>query len=459
MNLLNARAIALGSAMLLVGCAPMVKVEPVERLAEQALVVGDPFVYQTIGEPFDVAEPLPGSLSVDDALRLALKHNAQIQSALARVRQAEADARQTRLLPNPVLGVAFRLPSGGGKSIIDADLSAELLSLITRPGRISAVDNRLRKASSEALTTVLDVAVEVERQYANAQALDARAMIGDARRSILQRLLDITNARLRAGETARLDVLTARSELSGLDGELVALRAEQRLTRITLARLIGRPSAKADWTLTPWSVTPEPSLSEADWITLALEHRPEIDAIRWELAALGQEVRIAHREVLINGSGGVASERDDVWSVGPAISLPLPIFDTGAVAKQRRTDQLIERRHELTQTGRVVIEEVRRSLETLSAARAGLDRVQGELLPLQEQRLKQAQDAYRAGLTDILAMRLAEQDLQQARARVIDLQQQVSQARSERDRAVGGSGVYLKASTAGTTPPNIQTTE
>ena len=454
MNLMTAQVLTLGTAAVIVGCTPMPKVEPVERLAEQALVVGEPFAYQTDGEPLNVASQPTDVLAVDDALRRALRHNPQIQSALARVRQAEADARQTRLLPNPVLGVAFRLPSGGGKSVIDADLSAELLTLLTRPGRIAAVDSRLRKASADALKVVLDVAIEVQRQYAVAQALDARVAIGDTRRSILEGLVNVTNARLRAGEAARLDVLTAQGELSSLDSEIVALRAEQRNARITLARLIGEPTSAATWGLAPWSTTSEPAFAEDEWVRLALEHRPELGAIKWELAALGQEVRIARGDALLAGSAGISAERDDIWSVGPSLALPLPIFDTGDVAKQRRTDQLVEQRHELTQAGRVVIEEVRKALETLRAARAGLDRVQTELIPIQEQRLKQAQDSYRAGLTDILALRLAEQDLQEARARLIDLQQQVSQARFELDRAVGGSGVYLKLRPEpGTTQP------
>lgn len=454
MNLKMAQALALGVMAHLGGCARMSHVEPVERSAERALVLGEPFIHQTSGEPLDAVEPATALLTLDQALRLSLKHSAQIQSALARVRQAESAARQTRLLPNPVLAVSFRFPEAGGGGLIDADLSAELLSLLARPGRISVADHRLRKESAEALKTVLDVATEVQRQFADAQALDARLDIGDARRLILQGLLDIAQSRLRAGEAARLDVLTAQSELSSLDSELLALHSERRLARLSLARLIGQPSAQAEWKLPPWSPTPEPSFSESDWIRLALEHRPELDAIKWELSALGQEVRLARLDAILGGEGGVSAERDDLWSVGPSASVPLPIFDTGAVSKQRRMDQLIEQQHELTQNGRVIIEEVRKALEQLTASRQGLDRVRKELVPLQEQRLKQSQDAYRAGLANIVTLRVAEQDLQQARGRVIDLQQQVLHARFDLDRAVGGPGAYQNSIAAGTAQVN-----
>lgn len=446
MKSLTARAIALGTAVsLLAGCSAMPSVTPVEQRAQEALLVGEPFVFQTNGEPINATDGISEELSLDEALKLCLKHNAEIQAALARVRIAEADARQTRLLPNPVFGISYQFASGGAPSVINASVSSDLLLLLTRPGRISASDNRLRKSSAEALKVVLDSSVELQRQYADAQALDALVKIGDTRRSILKGLLDITNARLRAGEAARLDVLTAQGALSTLDSELVTLKAQQRLARLTLARLIGQPSANATWKLSPWSAQSAPTLGEDEWIQLALENRPEIESIRWELAALGQDVRLARTNALFNGGEiGANAERDGIWSVGPSLSIPIPIFDTGSVAKQRVEAQITEQRHELTQASRVVVEEVRRARETLLAAHEGLSRVQSELLPLQEQRLTQAQGAYRAGLTDILALRLAEQELQQARARVIDLQQQVSRARFELDRAVGGSGVLVK---------------
>lgn len=442
MNAGTAKAFALGAAGLLVGCTAMPRVEPVHGEAERALVVGEAFEYHARGEALDLS-PTVGDLSLDEAVRLALKHSPQIQAALARVRQAEADARQTRVLPNPVLDIAFRLPVSGGSSVVEADLSAQLLSLVTRPGRIATADHRLRAAAAEALKFVLDVAVDVQRQYADVQAMDAQVGVAQQRVTILREVLDLTNARLRAGEATRLDVLTAQTEQSAVEVDLESQRSEQRLARIALARLIGQPSSAANWNLPEWSLPAEPALSEAQWTGLALRNRPELRAMKWELAALGQQVRIARADTFTAGGAGVSAEDDEGWSIGPAVSLPIPIFDTGAIETQRRRDQVSEQEHALTLTGRAMIEEVRKALETLRAAKASLDRVHSELIPLNEQRLQQARGAYRAGFADILSLRLAEQELQQARARLIDLQRLVARARFELDHAVGGRGTYL----------------
>jgi len=437
--------IAIGLLVLASGCVQGPKINPVDADAERRLQVGKPFVYQTEPEPIDIGVA-HSSLDIAQCLRLALEHDPRIQSALARVRQAEADARQTRLLPNPVIGVSLRFPEHGGKSIIDADLSAELLSLLTRPGRVSAADSRLRKVSSEALATVLDVATEVQRQYADVLALRGRIEVEEARRSNLQQIARITDARVKAGEAARLDGLVSQSTLAELETDLIALRSKQRIARLKLARLIGQPSRAIDWTLMPWGVPALPEKAESDWITIALQHRPELLAVQWELAALGQEVKLAKIEPW-TGELGAAAERDGDWSVGPSASVSIPIFDTGDIARAKRQAMVIEQKHELTRLSRQIVEEVRTALEQTRAAAELLDRTQGLLIPLEEQKLKQAQDSYRVGLSDAMTLRLAEQDAQDARSKLIELQTQQLEARFDLDRAVGGSGAYTTIAT------------
>lgn len=452
MNCWPARALGLGAITFVLGCTPLPKSVPVETQAGEMLRIGEPFRFHIEGEPSDIGDP-HAVLTIEQCVRLTLEHDPRIQSALARLRQAEADARQTRLLPNPVIGVSLRFPEEGGQSIIDADLSAELLSLLTLPGRISAADDRLRKASSDALTTVLDVVLDVQRQYAAVQALHANVEIEQSRREILQQLVTVTDARVKAGEGSRLDSLTAQATLASLATELSTLQSDERVARFALARLIGQPSAAANWKLTPWTPVNLEDRPDSEWIALALEHRPEIAAIRWELAALGQDVRLARLEPW-TGEGGLVTERDGAWSIGPSASVTIPIFDTGEVARQSRLAKVSEQEHELTHLSRQVIQDVRTALEKVRNAEEVLTQTRRDLIPLQEQKLKQAQDAYRLGLADVLTLRLAEQDFQDARSRVIQLQNQQLEARFDLDRAVGGPGAYAASTTQPTTFPS-----
>src|SRR5690606_34761415 len=156
-----------------------------------------------------------------------------------------------------------RLPEGGGRSIVEVGLAQELLSLLTRPGRIAAADTRLRQSGANALVVVLDVMVDLQRRYAQVQALDGRVEIFARRRQLLRELVDISEARVEAGEAARLDVLTIQGELSKLESEILALEADRRRTRVELARRLGRPSAAAEWPLEPWTPPDPPPQDEA----------------------------------------------------------------------------------------------------------------------------------------------------------------------------------------------------
>ena len=397
------------------------------------------------------------TLTIDDAVRRALKNDPAVQAAIADVRAALSDARQARLIPNPVLSVAVRFPDGGGKTVIEAGLTADLISLLLRPRQIGAADHRLRAASSDALTTVLDALADVQERYANVQAIDARIGVLDQRKKLVQRLRDLARARLEAGESSRRDLITFDTERVSLDVEITQAVSERREQRLILARLIGQPSGPIEWELTPWTPPTSAVLDETQWVRAALEHRPEVQSRRWELAALGDDVAIAQLTVFDGADVGLDAERDEEWSIGPAISTPLPLFDWG---QQRRAKAEAERaaaRHRLTQTRRQVIEQVRRAVESLTASQAALRQVQTQLIPLADERVQQAEAAYKNGLVDVTAVLQAEQETQAARSKLIELQQSVSSATYRLHRAVGGPGIAAAVPITPSTNPTATT--
>ena len=374
----GALALALGAAAC--GCAPMPKIQSSEQAASIAHGIVDPFEDKTEREPIDVADAAadPAALPFDQAVRQALRHSPAVQAALARVRQAQAESQQARLLPNPVLALAVKFPTGSGKADIEASIAADLLSLLLKPGRISAADQRLRRSVAESLVVVLDVLSDVRQQYSKAQALAAQVAIDGARRDTLTELLRLTDARLRGGEATRLDALTLQSQAASLEAELIGRRSEEREARLELAWLIGQPSSAAAWTLDAWSAPAAVSADESALLKAALERRPELQAVVWELAALGQEMKVARFGTFLDGGdAGVAAERSGgSWTIGPAGAIAIPVFDTGQAQRASISARVVEQRHELTRLGRQVVQDVRIALEQWqsSQGRARADR-------------------------------------------------------------------------------------
>lgn len=403
-----------------------------------ATAIGEPLTFRVEGGPID--EPNAGEmLTFIGATRRAVLTDPDLQSALARVRMAMADADQSRLLPNPVLNFVLRW--GPGKPQIEVSLAQDLIQAFQIPTKSSAADNRLRQAAADAVTVALNVTAEVQERYTAVQAADRLIPVLEGRLELLRRLAAVAKKRLEGGEGIRGDVTTLDAQRVELEVEIADARLRQREERLRLARLVGEPSSAAAWTLDAWAPPSGTASDESHWIEAALTHRPEVQSIAWQLAALGDDYALT-RLLPWEGLGvGVDAQRDPDWFAGPSISTPIPIFDMGQARKDRVTAEQIEARHALTLSKRRIVEEVRVAHQSLAGNLANLNRVRQELIPLQEKRRDQAEQSYRAGQTDVTALFLAEQDLRSTQAKAIDVERQTSVAMVRLQRAVGGPGV------------------
>jgi cobalt-zinc-cadmium efflux system outer membrane protein len=442
-NLACARHVLRGACLLVLmaaGCATSIAPHGTESSIARITGVADAVEFRTEGGPVDENETVGSSLSLADALRLALKNDPALQASLARVRVAIAEAEQARLWPNPILSVALRWPDGAGKPNIEAGLAANLLSILQTPGRMRAADNRLRAAAAESLVAALDLVANVREAYATAQALDLESPVLEQRREIVGKLLVVARGRLDAGEGTRTDVTVLDAQRVELEVEIAEVSRQRRDTRLQLARLVGHPSGQAEWALDPWAESIV-AIEEARWVQAAMDHRPEIQERVWELAALGDDLRLARWALLEGASVGVDAQRNDVWEIGPSASLPLPVFDMGQAKRARVSAQQVEARHRLTQTRRQIVEEVRRSHASLSASSKNERRVESELIPIQERRRAEAEALYRAGESDTTSLFLAEQELRASQSKLIELRQQTAIAAIRLERAVGGPAI------------------
>ncbi len=393
------------------------------------------------GDPVDAQPPTSGRLTLVDAVRLAVERDAQVQAALARVRVALADAKQARLLPNPILILVLRWPEGGGPAEIEAGVAAELAALLKRPRRIDAADRRLLASVAEAVAAGLDSVAGLRQSYAAVQALDELLPLFRERRSLLDRLVAVVQARVEFGEAAGIEVTPLEAQRAELDVDIADLELRRRQARLELARRIGEPSSPAEWALDPWASLLDPAQDERTWISTALARRPELQALVLELAALGDEAALAALQLWDGSSLGIAAQRNGDWSVGPEVSLPIPVFDTGTARRERARAEILAVRHELVDLTRRVVEQVRRALAEFRAANANLQRVRDELVPLQRRRREEVEANFLGGLLDVTALLLAERDLQTSQAKLVELEQRSAASLVQLERAVGGPAV------------------
>lgn len=428
--------------------------------AEAARLTGidNAIVFRENPEPINAQDTAAGLLTPDQAIRLALARDPRIQAAIARVRIAEADANQARLLPNPILSIDLRFPvQSGSNTAFEPTLTADLVSLLLKPAQISAADHRLRASVTNALVVVLDVMSEVQEAYAAARSADLEIENAKSRRARLQKLHDLAEKRLEAGEATRLDVLTVNAQLMQSTLEIADFELQRTDDRLTLAKLLGTPRAQVDWQLTPWAPPPAGALApESEWVDTALANRPEIQSKALELRALGDELSAAGLPPL-PGDMGVHGEHDPQWRVGPTITTPVPIFDFGQAARAKIRAERIAARHDLAEMQLEVIQNVRSTYAAYMHARRALVDAQTMLLPLQQQQLDQAQLAYQAGEIDFAILLIAQNDFELTQAKIVELQEKVTVALVKLQRAAGGAGVANRITAPASQPATLST--
>ena len=376
-------------------------------------------------------EPLDsGCLSEALAVQRAVETSPELQGALARVRVAEQDADLSGRLPNPILSLVLRRPSGSGMTQFEASLTENLMAIVQRPQRASMAGHRLLAEAAAALSAALDVVADVQGAYAECQLLEERVRVLEGRLGTYDRLVDAAGAQAASAVAERIE----------LSLELEQGRRELRLARLALARRIGQPSSAADWDLDPWSAPAAPPADESACLEEALATRPEIVALESELRAREDEEELASGMPWDGVFVGVDAKEDEHGeeSIGPRVRTPMPIFDTPEGHRERARFRSSEVRHELARLRRAVVEQVRAAHWRLESAQASLSRVESELLPSRRREYAGLEDAWRAGQADVSALIVAERALGRAQESRLQLAHEVSSALHALQRAVGG---------------------
>jgi cobalt-zinc-cadmium efflux system outer membrane protein len=423
---------------LIAGCAVTPPGHDTARQIQSAASLANAIQFHTTALPVEAA-PAADRLTIPLALERALRQSPEVQVALAHVRAAQAEAHQARLLPNPVLDIAFRFPEGGGRTIIEAGLAAELVKLLQRPRRISARDAVLRAASAKAVTATLEVMHETQRHYFDAVGLRRETEILTERNSRIGELLRVAEARLAAGEGTQLDVATLKAEQATAAIDLRDATLKLRQVNLALAHRLGQPRGRIDWQLATPLYTQIALSGEPDSIAHGLRVRPEIQADRWQLAALEDQTALARLAWMEGATAGLDTERDSDWSLGPSLALPLPIFDWGQARRAKARAQAIAARQRLTQTTRQVAREIRQAHASVIQLMTTARQARTTLVPLHEERVRLARAIFDAGQEDVTRLRLAELDLLDAQLKLARLEHRTAQAIIALDRATGGS--------------------
>jgi multidrug efflux system outer membrane protein len=302
-----------------------------------------------------------GDPVLDELVTRSLSGNLDLRVAEARVREARAILRDTRLeqLPRVTAAGAYRdgrTPQPEGPPLtgdsyeagFDASWELDLFGRVRRGLEAASADVGAARADLRAAQVA--VAAEVARTYLEYRGAQDRLDVARRNLDTQRETLRLTRARYEVGSGDPVDMARAQGELSATEATLPALTVDASVAAHRLAVLVGERAGALDALLAPArDLAPRMrSLAIGDPSEL-LRRRPDVQAAERRLAGQSARVGVATADLfprvritgflgfLSGDLGSLGGDASRAWSVAPTVSWPA--LDMGGARARLRAQE------------------------------------------------------------------------------------------------------------------------
>ena len=321
---------------------------------------------------------LYGDATLDQLVSEALARNADIELAVARVAEAEANLREAGATMFPEIDVG----AAASRSRVSTSTAlANQPPLVRNDVRVALATSfeidfwgRLRRGREAAGALAegsrygrdvvsLSIGGLVTQAYFTLRSLDAQLALAESTYAARKDSLDVARSRANAGLASDLDVNQASIALADASLQVKDLNRQRDLTEHLLATLTGRLELKVARTNAPLPALPP--MPAAGLPSELLERRPDVRQAEQLLASANAQIGVAKAAYfptisLTANDGGQStalastiSAPATIWSVG--VNALMPLLDWGRTSARvgeatARRDQAIATYRKATET-------------------------------------------------------------------------------------------------------------
>jgi cobalt-zinc-cadmium efflux system outer membrane protein len=393
-----------------------------------------------------VAEEVRGLLATplmpEAAVQIALLNNRSLQALYEDLSIGQADLVEAGLLRNPVFDADIHFPVSGGGFGLEMALVQDFISLLYIPLRTQLAAATLERAKLRVAGGVIDVAGQVRVAYVELQASMQTKELREQIVAATGASYDLAQRLRAAGNNRALDLhneqaLFEQAKIDLRAAELQVLRGRERLNT-----LMGVWGEQTQWTL-PMRLPelPAEDLAADDLEQKAIDRSLDLGIIRQETVEAGRMLGIARPLALLGDLElGAAAEREPEghWSVGPAFSFPIPLFNQGQ-GQVARVQAMMRRSQQAYHATTVRLRaQVRTAQAAVLAAREQAVQYHKVLLPLRQKILDETLLQYNAMQIGAFQLLVAkQQQIETANAYIRNLRDYWL-ARAELDQILSG---------------------
>lgn len=390
-----------------------------------------------------------GSLSLRDALSLALLQNPGLAAFAWETRAREARALQAGRPPNPVLSVlledlgARQFANGGVNEPVQPQTTVQLSQLIELGGKRTARE-RLAVANRDLAawdyeTARIDVLTRVARAFTDVLAAQEGLAQIERTTRLVQEVRQSVGLRVTAGVVSPIEETRASVAAASVGVELARARRVLEATRVRLASLWG--SSTAAFTSVEGSLQALPTdLPPFDAIRIKLEQNPEL--ARWAAEVIQREAAVtverskAAPDVSLTAGYRRFTEVDaNAFVIGASIALPILDKNRGGIQEaQGRLAKAYEERRAVE--GRVLAA-LAEAFAIVAAAHDEITTLRNAVLPGSQQAFEAVSEGYRLGRFGILDVLESQRTLIAAGSQYLRALAEYHKAVSDVERLIG----------------------
>ncbi|MFJ5446739.1 TolC family protein [Methylobacillus methanolivorans] len=389
------------------------------------------------------------SLTLAQALQLALQANPELAIAKREVDAVTASRIQAALFRNPELSVEMEdVRPSSRQTTYWLGQPFELGG--KRGARIETAERARDVASADLHVRLADMHADVVQRFYEVLAAQERYRLAQSSMELANRGLDVAARRVTAGKVSPVEETRARVAASGARIELTQANAELVNARRRLAALWGNAVPRFTEALGELDLLPElPSLSSLDEI---LDQAPQ---------ALRAEQEIRHRDAMLkvqeskrypdlilrSGVQRNESAADTVGVLGVALAIPLFDRNQGNIQEARvRVDKARDERFALNVRLR---NELSLAHQRLAASLQEVSSIRDDILPGAQSALDATTRGFELGKFNFLDVLDAQRTLFTARGQYIRALGEVQRSVADVEAILGPQGAALFASMHG----------
>ena len=357
-----------------------------------------------------VAEMLSQPVGPEDAVRIALLNNMELQASLEELGIARALLLDASLPPNIELE-AERAEVPGERAEYSFAATTDLSRLLFLPMHRGVASAELDAVRFQTAGTILGFAHAVRIAYYDYQAAEQLLELDQTVLAAAAASYDVAQRLSEAGNIPALELANERAFYEESRGQVALAEGVAFSRREELNALLGLSGMETDWQLAGRLGEPqEGSADPADLETRAIEQSLDLVELEYRYTAAARRANLARAEGLLPSlRAGVQLEREEgIRKLGPVISLDLPLFNQGQgqVELARAEMRLLEQQYRARAV--LIRSAVRTARNELMIADRRVQHYRDVLLPLREQIIEETQRQYNAmelGVFQLIAAR------------------------------------------------------